>query len=52
MPALNLASAGCATPTRTPPRGLKELAEDWLRRNPSPALKNLPCNCRGEVRQA
>jgi hypothetical protein len=49
MPALNPASAGTATPTRTPAPGLKELAEGCLRRNPYLALKNITCDCQDGV---
>jgi hypothetical protein len=49
MPALNLASAEPATPTRTPQPGLQALAEGCLRRNPYLALKNVACDCRGGV---
>jgi hypothetical protein len=47
--ALNPASAGPATPTRTPAPGLKELAEACLRCNPYSALKNVACDCRDGV---
>jgi hypothetical protein len=47
--ALNPARAGTATPTPTPPSGLKELAEGCLRRNPYSALKNVTCDCRDGV---
>jgi hypothetical protein len=43
------ASVGPATPTRTPPDGLKELAEGCPRRNPYLALKNVTCDCRDGV---
>jgi hypothetical protein len=49
MPALNPASAGPATTTRTPPDGLKELAGACLRRNPYLALKHVTCDCRDGV---
>ena len=49
MPVPNRASAGPATPTRTPHPGLLELAEGCLRRNPYLALKNVACDCRDGV---
>ena len=49
MPALNLASAEPATPTRIPPPGLQELAEGCLRRNPYRALKHVSCDCQEGV---
>jgi osmotically-inducible protein OsmY len=47
--ALNLAGAESATTARTPPPGLRELAEGCLRRNPYRALKHVSCECRGGV---
>ncbi len=44
MPVLNP-----ATPARTPPPGLRELAEGRLRGNPYPALKHVTCDCREGV---
>jgi hypothetical protein len=49
MPALNLANAEPATPSRTPQPGLLELAEGCLRRNPYRTLKNVACDCRDGV---
>jgi hypothetical protein len=49
MPALNRAGAEPATPARTPPPGLPELAEGRLRGKPYLALRNLSCDCRGGV---
>ena len=46
---LNLASAEPATPARTPPPGLRELAEGRLRGNPYLALRNVSCECRDGV---
>ena len=49
MPALNRAGAEPATPARTPPPGLPELAEGRLRGKPYLALRNVSCDCRGGV---
>jgi hypothetical protein len=46
MAALNLAGAEPTTPDRTPPPGLRELAEGRLRDNPYLALRNVSCECR------
>jgi hypothetical protein len=49
MPVPNLVGAESSAPARTAHPGLKESAEDCLRRNPYPALKNVSCDCRGGV---
>jgi hypothetical protein len=49
MTSLRLASAEPARPNRNPQPGLRELAEDCLRRNPYLALKNVSCDCHAGV---